>query len=664
MSRYSDTITTPVGTPIEGVSVYVFDSETEALATLTDDGGGALANPVLSDEYGGFYFNAPAGFYTLEYHFGGRTLLRRENVSVGGASDAFRTIAEEVVNTTVLTVTSATGQAVATRGILAGISSPVAGQLAFLTESGRDGEFVFDSSDRSAQVALDSYQGIYVAPASDADGSSGAWVRRYHGAVNLNWFGVGSAAVDNAARIESGIDLLDGGTRFLLPRGLVPLERELRIKRAVMLEGHGNGISLNVGLSGGTTLTHGAGYSGIRFPYTPGSEDVYDSYFGNLKIFQTARLATTATGNFTTSNRTLTITGGTNDYQNGQLVRVNGAGLSQTIPGKTAAVASGSNLVTMTNNFDCGGNSAVHVGLPIDIAGAGLPAGTVVTEVLSSTQFRISNNAASTVSGAAYTVKWPLIATILSGAGTANLVLDVYSEFQDATGVAVSHADANIVLERNINMEHITCSGAAINSPVAVNLFVHASSTAGGGDVANTFTARVCRFYSADIGTYVSGFDANASSFEACDWSLYNQIGAFDNGLIGNFYSGHFAYNTGLVCAVPNSFVRLTNSYVELGTSMIGNSTGAYQSANQYVTSGMGFTGDEATGNGYRTNGINALNVDARDAFYVDGEKVVSNRGAAIADPAGGSVVDVEARNAIAQILGRLRAATGHGLIS
>jgi hypothetical protein len=48
------------------------------------------------------------------------------------------------------------------------------------------------------------------------------------------------------------------------------------------------------------------------------------------------------------------------------------------------------------------------------------------------------------------------------------------------------------------------------------------------------------------------------------------------------------------------------------------------------------------------------------DGYYVDGERVVGGREAAIASPAGGAVQDAEARAAIAAILTALRS---HGLI-
>jgi hypothetical protein len=72
--------------------------------------------------------------------------------------------------------------------------------MAVLKEAGREGTFVFDSSNLSAKVTADTAQGIYVAPASDTTGASGAWVRKFDGPVSPEWFGVvqGDAAGTNA----------------------------------------------------------------------------------------------------------------------------------------------------------------------------------------------------------------------------------------------------------------------------------------------------------------------------------------------------------------------------------------------------------------------------------------------------------------------------------
>lgn len=79
---------------------------------------------------------------------------------------------------------------------------------------GREGNFRWDSSDLSTEVTADTQQGIYVAPASDPTGASGAWVRVYSGAVNVEWFGAtdsGDAGIGfNAAMAPGGSVLIPG----------------------------------------------------------------------------------------------------------------------------------------------------------------------------------------------------------------------------------------------------------------------------------------------------------------------------------------------------------------------------------------------------------------------------------------------------------------------
>lgn len=72
------------------------------------------------------------------------------------------------------------GAGFATRSAMAGFAATHLDD-AYLTEQGREGWFVFIASDLSAQVTLDTFQAKYVAPTSDTDGSSGAWVRQQAG---------------------------------------------------------------------------------------------------------------------------------------------------------------------------------------------------------------------------------------------------------------------------------------------------------------------------------------------------------------------------------------------------------------------------------------------------------------------------------------------------
>jgi len=94
---------------------------------------------------------------------------------------------------------------VATRTALAALNQ-AAITAAFLRESGRYGIFEWDSSNLSAKVTIDTQQGIYVPPASDTSGASGAWVRSFNGAARVEWFGAkGDGATDDAAAINAAL---------------------------------------------------------------------------------------------------------------------------------------------------------------------------------------------------------------------------------------------------------------------------------------------------------------------------------------------------------------------------------------------------------------------------------------------------------------------------
>jgi hypothetical protein len=81
-ARYSATLRDQNEVPIPGALVTVTDY-TGAAATLTNDDSSALANPFYTDALGGIVFNTAAGFYTFEYRYGGRLILRDRSVAVG-----------------------------------------------------------------------------------------------------------------------------------------------------------------------------------------------------------------------------------------------------------------------------------------------------------------------------------------------------------------------------------------------------------------------------------------------------------------------------------------------------------------------------------------------------------------------------------------------------
>lgn len=87
--------------------------------------------------------------------------------------------------------TSGNLSSVMTRAALAAANNgtPADGDLVFLREAGREGQFVFDGTNLSALVTSDPRQGFYVAPSSAPSGASGAWVRKIEGRINVRWFG-------------------------------------------------------------------------------------------------------------------------------------------------------------------------------------------------------------------------------------------------------------------------------------------------------------------------------------------------------------------------------------------------------------------------------------------------------------------------------------------
>lgn len=175
-------------------------------------------------------------------------------------------------NSGLVLVSSATGQAVSSRMGLAAISSPAAGQVAFLTEAGREGMFAFDSSDLTAAVGADPAQAIYVAPASATSGISGAWVRRYNGAVSAKWFGaVGDGTTNDATALQRW---LDHGGRLYLPVGEYYSASKLIVRKNVVIEGEGYGFDSRI-VDGSATL----GYDNqpgarIRFAAGVGGFDI------------------------------------------------------------------------------------------------------------------------------------------------------------------------------------------------------------------------------------------------------------------------------------------------------------------------------------------------------------------------------------------------------
>jgi hypothetical protein len=185
--------------------------------------------------------------------------------------------ADQLVTGLTIPTTSATGTSVATRGALAGISSPIDGQIAWLFEGGRFGPFKFSTANLSAFVTADPMQGVYVAPASATSGASGAWVRQHNGILQAEWFGAvgdynGVSGTDNLGAFNAITTFVNatgsivagrrGGYAVRFGLGRFYSSDVWDVKGSTfILEG------LSVGQEGGRTseLIFAAGKGGLRF---------------------------------------------------------------------------------------------------------------------------------------------------------------------------------------------------------------------------------------------------------------------------------------------------------------------------------------------------------------------------------------------------------------
>lgn len=79
----------------------------------------------------------------------------------------------------------------------------------YLSASGVEGKFIFSTADHSAKVALDTDQGMYIAPASDPTGASGAAIRVYGGLPQFSWWAPDvTGATDVTAKLEMAFAVL------------------------------------------------------------------------------------------------------------------------------------------------------------------------------------------------------------------------------------------------------------------------------------------------------------------------------------------------------------------------------------------------------------------------------------------------------------------------
>ncbi len=82
MARYTDTLRDQNGAIVAGGLITVLRGD-GTTPVLTDDDDNVLSQPLVSDRYGTWYFNASDSRYDFFFYYGGRTRLIERGVVVG-----------------------------------------------------------------------------------------------------------------------------------------------------------------------------------------------------------------------------------------------------------------------------------------------------------------------------------------------------------------------------------------------------------------------------------------------------------------------------------------------------------------------------------------------------------------------------------------------------
>ena len=181
LAHFQRTFADLSGNVQRGIFVTISKESDGSPATLFSDPDGASAkpNPFTTSLSGYADFFVETGRYRVQ-----APGIDWRYIDIVGQPDTPADIPEIVIRAT----------SVADVESLAGTS----GRQALMAGS-RAGAFEFSSADLSSEVSADVQQGVYIAPASDPTGASGAWVRTDIGSLTPAMFGVGDDGQDYSA---------------------------------------------------------------------------------------------------------------------------------------------------------------------------------------------------------------------------------------------------------------------------------------------------------------------------------------------------------------------------------------------------------------------------------------------------------------------------------
>lgn len=136
------------------------------------------------------------------------------------------------------------GNFVATRAAIKALDTATVTD-AYLTEAGREGQFLWRAGDYSAQVSADSLEGIYI-KANAIAATEGAWVRQRHDlGVDVRWFG---ALCDNVA--DDGAAINAAILALPVTGGIVRIPGMCRTTESIVIgDGTSSAVSTRYGIS-------------------------------------------------------------------------------------------------------------------------------------------------------------------------------------------------------------------------------------------------------------------------------------------------------------------------------------------------------------------------------------------------------------------------------
>lgn len=129
---------------------------------------------------------------------------------------------------------------VATRTVLKALDTTI-DKVAYLSESGRAGAWIWRAGDYSALIAVDTQEGMFI-KANAIAATAGAWVRVYSGDINVKWFGALADGSDDQPEIQAAVNVCGalGGGFVLIPCGSYSIGSSITISKSfVRIRGDG-----------------------------------------------------------------------------------------------------------------------------------------------------------------------------------------------------------------------------------------------------------------------------------------------------------------------------------------------------------------------------------------------------------------------------------------